>query len=345
VGFTVSAETDHAAGKRVGVTISQVAEAAGVSRATVSRVMNGHATVAPELAARVRATALALGYEPNPHARSLALGRTTTVALVVPDLSNPMFQAVFRGLSQAAAGCGHRVIVAESNEDAEDEALLAVEVARRCDGLVLASSRLPDDQLAAIAPSLGPLVLVNRELPQLGVPSLTVDYGAGARDVATHLLSLGHTRLAYLAGPSASVAHQARSHSLQALLGGRGDVELLELPCGPTFVDGHACAQAVISSGATGVIAFNDLVAFGVVSGLIELGVPVPDRISVAGFDDIPFARYTAPPLTTASVPQHELGSHAWERLWALLRGLPPQHNIVFRPRLEIRRSTGPAPR
>lgn len=341
----MSAETHHAGGRRAGVTISQVAEAAGVSRATVSRVMNGHSTVAPELAARVRATAVALGYEPNPHARSLALGRTTTVALVVPDLSNPMFQAVFRGLSQAAAAYGHRVIVAESNEDAQEEALVAVEVARRCDGLVLASSRMPEDQLTAIAPSLGPFVLVNRDLPHLGVPSLTVDYGAGARDVATHLISLGHTRLAYLAGPGASVAHQARSRSLQAFLGDRADVGLLELPCGPTFVDGHACAQAVISSGATGVIAFNDLVAFGVMSGLAELGIGIPGQISVTGFDDIPFARYTTPPLTTASVPQHELGSQAWDRLWALLRGLSPHHNIVFRPRLEIRRSTGPAPR
>lgn len=334
---------DTAAGRRAGITISQVATAAGVSRATVSRVMNGRSTVAPELADRVRATAAALGYEPNPHARSLALGRTTTVALVVPDLGNPMFQAVLRGLAEAAAEQGHRVMVAESNEDPEEEALLVAEVARRCDGLVLASSRLPDDRLVALAPSLRPLVLVNRELPQLGVPSVTVDYGAGVRDVAEHLVSLGHTRLAYLAGPSTSAAHQARSRSLRALAREHADLDLVELPCGSTFANGHASARAVLDSGATGVIAFNDLVAFGALSGLHELGVAVPDRISIAGFDDIPFARYTTPPLTTASVPQHELGGQAWQRLWALMSGLPPQHNVVFRPRLEVRRSTGPA--
>ncbi|GAA1305495.1 LacI family DNA-binding transcriptional regulator [Saccharothrix xinjiangensis] len=343
--MTAGAERGAPTGRRAGVTISQVAAAAGVSRATVSRVMNGRSTVAADLADRVRATASALGYEPNPHARSLALGRTTTVGLVVPDLANPMFQAVLRGLSEAAAAQGHRVMVAESNEDPAEEEVLAAEVARRCDGLVLASSRLPDERLVALAPGLGPLVLVNRELPRLTVPSLTVDYGAGVRDVAEHLLALGHTRLAYLAGPGSSAAHQARSAALRSLARERAGVDLVELPCGSTFVNGHASARAVLDSGATGVVAFNDLVAFGALSGLHELGVAVPDRVSIAGFDDIPFARYTTPPLTTASVPQHELGSLAWQRLWSLLGDRPPQHNVVFRPRLVVRRSTGPAPR
>jgi LacI family transcriptional regulator len=340
----VAAEPESPNGAARRVTISEVAQAARVSRATVSRVMNGRSSVAPELAARVRATAASLGYAPSPVARSLALGRTSTVAIIVPDLSNPMFQLVLRGLGQAAAAQGHRLIVAESNEDPREEALLAVEVGRRCDGVVLASSRLTDDDLADLVHRLGPVVLVNRDLPELEVPSLTVDYGAGVRDVAGHLIALGHTRLAYLAGPSASAADRERVRSLRVAARDRPSVELTEIRCGGTFGDGHAAARAVLDSGATGVVAFNDIVAFGAISGLHELGVGVPEQISVAGFDDIPFARYTTPPLTTASVPQHELGSQAWQRLWAVLQNLPPQHNITFRPRLVVRKSTAPAP-
>jgi len=332
------------AARLAGVTISQVAQAAGVSRATVSRVINGRASVAPELAERVRATAAALGYQPSPVARSLALGRTSTVAIIVPDLANPMFQSVLRGLGRAAAAHGHRMIVAESNEDPREEALLAVEVGRHCDGIVLAASRLPDAELAELVPRLGPVVLVNRDIPGLAVPSIAVDYRAGIRDVAAHLIGLGHTRLAYLAGPPASAANRERVHSLRGVVRECRRVELIELECGGTFADGQAVAEAVIHSRATGVIAFNDLVAFGAMGGLHEFGVAVPRQVSMVGFDDIPFARFTTPPLTTASVPQHELGGQAWQRLWALLQGRSPQHNVIFRPRLEVRGSTGPPP-
>ncbi|WP_433557250.1 LacI family DNA-binding transcriptional regulator [Pseudonocardia xinjiangensis] len=327
-----------------GATISQVAAAAGVSRATVSRVMNGRATVAPELAERVRAAAAALGYSPSPVARSLALGRTSTVAFVVPDLSNPMFQSVLRGLGQAAAKEGHRLIVAESNEDPAEETLLAVEIRRRVDGIVLAASRLPDDELAELVPRLEPVVLVNREVPGLDVPSLSVDHRAGVRDLAAHLFELGHSRLVYLAGPQASVSDRERLHGLRAAVCDTAGAELVELRCGSGFADGQAAVPAVVACGASGVVAYNDLVAFGALSGLHELGIAVPEQISVVGFDDIPFARYTTPPLTTASVPQFDLGEQAWQRLWALLQDGPPQHNVTYRPRLEVRGSTGPAP-
>lgn len=325
------------------VTITRVAAAAGVSRATVSRVMNGSLSVAPELAARVRSAAEALNYEPSLVARSLALGRTGTVSLVVPDLANPMFQDVLRGLSNAAGRAGHRLLIAESNENIE--AVLAVEARRHSDGLVPASPRLPEPSLRDLGERLFPLVLLNREIPGSSVPSLSVDYAAGIREIAAHLVSLGHRHLAYLAGPTASVTNHDRLAALRGAAVGPPRLRLTELACGATFEAGHAAARAVMKTGASAVVAYNDMVAFGALSGLHELGVAVPADISIAGFDDIPFTRYTTPPLTTASIPRNELSSQAWDRLWALMSGEPIGHNVHFQPRLVVRESTGPPPK
>lgn len=326
------------------VNIGRVADAAGVSRATVSRVMNGSPTVAPELAARVRVAVEALNYQPSLVARSLALGRTSTVSLIVPDLSNPMFQDVLRGLSHAAAANGHRLLVAESNENVGEESIMAVEARRRSDGLVLAAPRVPEAELRDLSEQLAPLVLLNREIPGATVPSLSVDYAAGIGMLVSHLVSLGHRSLVYLAGPTASVSNQDRVDSLHAGASRHG-FTLTELACGATFEDGHGAARRILDTGATAVVAFNDMVAFGALSGLHEQGVAVPGDISITGFDDIPFARYTTPPLTTASIPKNELGRQAWGRLWAVMNGEPAGHNVHFQPRLQVRESTGPAPK
>lgn len=325
-------------------TISRVAEVAGVSRATVSRVMNGSPTVKPELAARVRAAAKALDYEPSVVARNLALGRTGTVSLIVPDLGNPLFQGVLRGLSVAAGEAGRRLLVAETHEDPEEEAILALEARRSSDGLVLASPRAPDERLRGLCDRLAPFVIVYREIPDLDAPSLSIDNAAGVAAIVSHLTGLGHRHLAYLGGPPASTAHLERRAALRAAAAGEPGFKLTEMPCGSMFDDGHAVARDLAASGATAAVAFNDMVAFGAMSGLHELGVRVPADLSVAGFDDIPFARYATPPLTTADVPKHDLGRLAWERLWAVMNGETGGYNVRFQPRLLVRDSTGPAP-
>lgn len=322
-------------------TISRVADAAGVSRATVSRVMNGSPTVAPHLADRVRSAAAALNYQPSIVARSLAVGRTSTIAFVVPDLANPMFQDVLRSLSHAAARQGHRLLVADSEENVAEEQLIAAEAARRCDGLVLCAPRMPDERLIELAPQLRPFVLMNRDVPGLDVPSVTVDYAAGIRDLVAHLMGLGHRRVTYLSGPPTSSSNRLRLRALREFAPNR--LQVVERQCGATFSDGHAVAGEVVEDGTTAVIAYNDLVAFGALSGLHELGVDVPRQISVTGFDDIPFARYTTPPITTAAVPPSDLGQHAWRRLWSLLSGTSPEPDVRFRPRLVVRGSTAPA--
>lgn len=306
--------------------------------------MNGNFTVDATIAERVRAAAAELNYQPNPVGRSLALGKTDTIGIVVPDLSNPTFQAILRGLSMAAAQDGYRVLIADSSEVSSEEAILAGEARRRCDGLVLCAPRMSDAELEELAPSLHPMVLINRSIESAQAPSLLVDYGQGIQELADHLVSLGHTRLAFLAGPASSASNGLRLNSLAKFTAAHPDIELQILEGGSSFEAGHEAADKVIASGATAVLAFNDLVAMGLLSGLHEKGVRVPEDISVTGFDDIPFARYTTPPLTTAAVPITELGQQAWHSMRALIQQAEaPPAPSMFQPQLEVRGSTGPA--
>lgn len=321
------------------VTIAQVAEHAGVSPATVSRVMNGRFLGEPEIADRVRASATELDYSPNYAARSLALGETKAIAFVVPDLANPAFQAVLSSLSKTAAKDGYRVLVADSAESPSDEPLLATEIRRRCDALVLCAPRMPEAQLIALADSVRPLVLINRTSAGITAPALSIDYQAGIQTLAQHLYSLGHRDLVFLEGPETSVSNGYRLRGLADFENSAG-IRVGRIPVGVSSEDGLAAAQRVRDSGATAVLAYNDLVAIGLMGGLQELGMRVPDDISVCGFDDIPFARYSSPALTTASVPHEELGVQAWYRMRSLIRGEAPSHDVMFQPRLVVRGST-----
>ena len=326
-------------------TIAEVAQAAGVSRATVSRVMNGRVTVDEDLAQRVREVAERLHYRPSTVARSLSLGRTNTVAVVVPDLANPMFQQILRGVSAAAAEDGYRVLVADTSETASDERQVALDARLRCDALVLVSPRMPEAELRALLPEVGPVVVINRE-PDGATPTLAIDYAAGIEEIVEHLVGLGHRHLLYLAGPVASASHAARLAALRTAAARRAEVRLSECAAGSSVDSGYAAAGDVLASRATAVVAYNDLVAFGLLARLNELGVAVPGDLSVTGFDDIELARFSVPSLTTATVPQVELGRSAWGRLGALVglgTGVEALDSPV-RPRLAVRASTGPVP-
>jgi len=325
-----------------GTTIGEVAKKAGVSPATVSRVMNDRFFGDAAVAERVFAVAAELAYSPSHLARSLALGQTSAIGFVVPDLANPAFQAVLSGLSKAAAKDGYRVLIADSAESAGDEPALAREIRRRCDALVLCAPRMSDSALTTLAESLQPLVLINRIALGLTVPSLSIDYFSGIQNLAQHLWDLGHRHMVFVEGPLDSMSNQQRIRGLEDFARQRPDVRIDRVAGGAATEDGLAAAERVVASGATTALAFNDLVAIGLLHGLIERGVRVPDDVSVTGFDDIPFARYNAPALTTLSVPHEELGGHAWERMRSLVAGGEPGPDAVFRPRLQVRASTGP---
>lgn len=324
-------------------TITDVARHAGVSLSTVSRVMNGNATVDPVMAERVRQVAAELGYSASPLARSLVLGRTQTVAVVVPDLANPTFQEILRGLSRAAAAEGYHVLIADSAEQVEEESILAVTTRRRTDGLILCAPRLPEADLLALLPTVGPVVLVNRA-PETDAPVVAADYRVALRELVEHLVTLGHRRLVYLAGSPRSASNTARLAALAEARAHHADLEISELPAGVDFDAGAAALPSVRSSGATGVLAFNDLVAMGLLSAATDAGIRVPHDLSIAGFDDIPFARYTSPPLTTAAVPGAELGAQAWAAMHALLTGGEPNPRLTLAPEIIVRGSTAGAP-
>ena len=325
-------------------TIADVAARAGVSLATVSRVMNGNATVDVGLAERVRAAAAELGYSASPLARSLASGRTSTIAVLVPDLENPTFQGVLRGLNRAAVRDGYHVMVADTTESLREERVLAVETRRRCDGLVLVAPRMPDDELRSLLAQLEPVVLVNRDVGVPEVPVVAADYRTALAELLELVHDQGHRSLVFLAGTPQSASNAQRLEAVRSFLDGHPDAAVEVLPCGVTFADGYGAVERVRGSGATAVLAFNDLVAMGLLSGLHEQGVRVPEDLSVVGFDDIPFARYLVPPLTTAAVPVVELGEQAWRRMHDLLDQRPAGPPVVLRPRVERRGSAGLVP-
>ena len=307
--------------------------------------MNGTRAVDAEMTERVRSAARELNYSASPLARSLVLGRTNTVAVVVPDLSNPTFHGVLRGLSHAAARNGYHALVADSAESVTDERVLAQQTRRRCDGLVLVSPRMAEDDLLELLPDLQPVVVVNR-VPSgdSEAPVVTTDYELGLTGLLEALYQDGHRRLLYLAGAPLSASNGRRIVALDRFAADHPDVIIQHRACGVNFGEGYDAAAAVLASGATGVVAFNDLVAMGLVSALTERQVRVPEQLSVVGFDDIPFARYVTPPLTTAAVPVSELGAQAWLRMWDLLAGRAPGGPLVLRPHVIRRGSTGPAP-
>lgn len=324
-------------------TIDDVARAAGVSKATVSRVVNNLRTVDPTIAERVREAVARLNYAPNSSARSLASGVTKTIGVIVPDLENPMFQQILAGVNAAAAVDGYCVLVGDSRESVEEEARLAMRTRARTDAIVLCAPRSGSVELRKLTKRLSPVVVVNR-IPEetIEAPLVTVDYQGGIQTLAHHLMLLGHRDVLYLSGPSNSSSNAERLIGLHAFIADHPEVRLRTVSCGSSMEDGYQAWDGVSDSGATAVLAFNDVVALGLLGRLHEAGVAVPSQLSVTGFDNVQMGRFSTPPLTTMAVRQQSVGSAAWRQLRDLLAGEPARPTSVFRPELVVRQSTGP---
>lgn len=333
-----------------GPTITQVAEEAGVSRATVSRVLNGRSTVAPDIGERVRRAAERLQYRPNLTARNLSTGRTMTIALVVPDLGNPMFQTILRGLQQAAERDGYSVLVAEAG-DVRREAEVVREARNRCDAVVVASPRTGDETLRELLADVAPVVLVNRRTTVGDVATIRVDYAQGMSLLIDHLQAFGHRDFLFLSGPEGSVANRIRLQALDSATMAVPGARLRTLECGSSMSAGYAAADEALASGATALLAFNDLVAFGVLARLNEIGVNVPGDVSVTGFDGIELSRFAVPSLTTVGQHQADIGAEAWGLLLHRIRGgaaagaeAMSSPDLVLPPQLVVGDSTGRVP-
>jgi LacI family transcriptional regulator len=300
-------------------TISQVGAAAGVSTSTVSRVLSGAKKVDPALAERVLQAVRDLGYQPNPAAQGLARGASGTIGVLVPDLANPYFPGVLKAISAVARAHERRVIVTESDEDPEAEPALVDDLMRCCDGVLVCSPRMDRAELVALTAREHPMVLLNRVVPGLAAPSISADFFGGMTLVCGHLAQLGHRRLAYLSGPSASWANTERIRALEASRA--FGLEVTVFPGGPTSASGYEAVPGVLDTDVTAIVAYNDLVALGALNRLRELAIPVPGDLSLVGFDDISLDYVAHASLTTVSVPRDQLGRHAAEMLERLMAG------------------------
>lgn len=322
------------------VTISQVAEAAGVSRATVSRAFGRPEMLSVETVRKIRAVAQKLGYSPNHTARALSTGRSSNIALVVPDVANPFFPPLIRAAQEGADAAGFCVFLGNSDENPKREDVLLSRIAGQVDGIVLCSSRLPEARIRAVA-AVKPLALVNRDVD--GIPRVLIDTAGGVRAAVRHLAELGHERLAYVAGPPASWSNLERKTAAREAARKAG-MELTVLPTTrPSFEAGRRSAPAIQRSGASAVIAFDDLTAQGVLVGLAELGLAAPADISVVGCDDV-LGHIVMPPLTTVSSRCREAGETAVKILLEMLgdRGVTDVR-YVLDTELIVRGTTGRA--
>ncbi|TNC34607.1 LacI family DNA-binding transcriptional regulator [Mumia zhuanghuii] len=327
-----------------GPTIYDVAAAADVATSTVSRAFSHPTRVSPKTREHVLAVAAELGYRPNPHARALFSGRHHTVAMVVSDITNPHYFELIRGAELRAKASEYTLVLVNAEESPRIEYDQIQRLVSSVDGFVLAASRLPDENLEQIA-AQRPVVLMNRELP--GLPSVVLDHVQGCRQIVEHLASLGHRHLVYLAGPRNSWMAATRWSALRDAgddLGVR--VERVG-PFTPKVSQGGVAADGALNTGATAMVAHNDLLAIGVVQRLTQRGVGVPKDVSVVGFDDIFASALCTPRLTTLGGPHTDVGRAAVE---ILLDMAAPVREPRTPPRVELpselvlRDSTGAAP-
>ncbi|HUQ57849.1 LacI family DNA-binding transcriptional regulator [Lentzea sp.] len=325
------------------VTIRDVARRAHVSVATVSRALTSPDLVRPETRSRVLAAATELGYQPNRAARGLITGRTGNIGIVVPDLDNPFFTGVLKAVQARAAQADYAVFVADSDEDPVAEARLVRAMAKQVDGVVLCAPGLEDSQVHEVA-GVTSLVLLNRRLP--GVPAVVMDSASGMRAVVDHLVALGHRRIAYLNGPRTSWSNQERRRGLTTAVARHG-VGLADLgPFAPRYEGGLQAADLAVAADVTAIVAYNDIMALGVLARLRDRGISVPDDVSVTGFDDLTYASLCSPALTTVAMPVSQAGRTAVTLLLDWLdsdRAEVPQ--IVAETQLIVRGTTTPPKR
>ncbi|WP_032374095.1 LacI family DNA-binding transcriptional regulator [Rhodococcoides fascians] len=325
------------------VTISTVAEAAGVSIATVSRVMSGNSAVTPDLAQRVNRVAQELSYRPSSAARGLAMGSMRNMGVLLPDLSNAYFFDVVKQMHDAASADGYRMLVADYSGSAADEYATALDLLGQVDGLVLLSSRIPVQDLKHLARQRTPVVLVNRVEMGVDIPMVGVDNFTPMLELCGHLAQLGHRKVVYLGGSPLAWQNRERLRAITASAAFGIEASLVESD--GTIETSYDKVEEALSHDPTALICFNDLSAVGAISKLRELGLSVPKDISVTGFDDVVLAQHIEPKLTTVRSPKSIVGEQAWQMMQGLLADQPVQSPPLSPAELIVRESTGPAPR
>lgn len=329
------------------VTIKEVAREAKVSVATVSRVFTGKSPVREETRRRVRQVAERLQYLPHGAARSLITRRTLTLGVLLPDLHGEFFSEVIRGIVRRAQRSGYHLLVSSSHSDLSEIEATVSAMRGRVDGLILMSPDMDASWLHARLPARLPVVLLNAAGDTGPFETIGVDNCGGAFAMTRHLLGLGHRQIAIVRGPEGNrdAAERLRGWrwALQDLP--HDDVRGFEVAGDFTEAAGEHAAEEILARDPlpSAVFAANDAMAIGLLAGLRERGVRVPEEMAVAGFDDIPIARYVSPPLTSVRIPIAELGARAVERLLDGIghEGEPERTHETLATELIVRASCG----
>ncbi|MFF1254168.1 LacI family DNA-binding transcriptional regulator [Pseudarthrobacter sp. NPDC058329] len=336
---SATAPAKRGRGERSSPTIYDIAKVAGVNPSTVSRALSKPGRVSAKTQKLIEDAAAELNYQVNPFARALPTGRTNTFGLIVADITNPTFFDIIRGAQTTGTLRDYTLVLAESAESAATELTAARRMMTTVDGLILASPRMDDDDIRALARDK-PVVVINREVED--VPCVIPDVRKGIGEAVRSLAGNGHQKLAFVAGPSRSWMSARRWEGVQAACEwSRLEAVRVESDK-PTVDGGRQVAREVLATGATAVLTYNDLLAIGLMQELQAGGMVVPDRISIVGFDDIFGADFTTPPLTTVRSPLGECGSGAATRLLDLLHGdAEPAGTLRVETELVLRGSSG----
>jgi LacI family transcriptional regulator len=332
------------------ITLKELSQLAGAHPSTVARVLQNdpRQRVSDELRARIVKLAREYEYRPNSVARSLRTKRSAVLGALIPDIANPFFGSILRGMEDAADESDYSIIIANTDDLPEREASgLAMLRDRQVDGLLLATARRVDPAIERLAAERTPFVLVNRHTDPMTVNSVVPDDYRGATAAVEHLFSLGHRRIAHIAGSDeVSTGYLRRQAYCDTL-------RRLGAPVDPRLIvegsfresGGYEGMRALLAldEPPTAVFAANDLAALGAIHAIAEAGRHVPDDISVVGFNDLFHATYITPRLTTMRVPDRQMGASAVKRLLAMtLDNLCPEEPLLLSPALVVRESSGP---
>ena len=327
-------------------TIKDVADRAGVHAATASRALNPSTRdkVQPRTVTRILEAAKALGYSPNSAARSLRTRTSSVAGVIIPDLRNPVFPPIVRGIEDGLREAGYMALLGNTDGDAERERELVTAMrGRQIDGFILATSRR--DHLLPAEEGV-PTVLVNRRTDTGAVPSVTADNAAGVHILVRTLVQLGHTRIGHVAGPRDLSTGWERYRAFVDAVASHGGAESVTFA--EAFTENAGCEAALRLLDAvpdlTAVVAGNDLIALGCYAALASRGLRVPEDVSVTGFNDIPFVDRERPALTTIRIPHYDIGFESARLLLERIANPSgPAKGIVLPVQLITRGSTGPA--
>jgi LacI family transcriptional regulator len=334
------------------VTNSDVARAAGVSTASVSRVLNGKRVTAEVRASVERAVEL-LGYHPNSAARTLMTRSTESLALMCPDIANPFFPELVKGVQRAANRAGYTVLLCNTDSDPQaEQRYFKMLIGRQIDGVLLVGLAGDLHNVDILHTNGIAVVAIDRNIDRADVPNVHVDHYKGARIAAQYLIELGHRRIAHIQGPRSLQVTKERDAGYRHVLSSAGIVCDSDLVVEGDFSEpsGYDATRRLLERNpeCTAIFASNDLMAIGAMIAAKELGRDIPGDLSIVGFDDISLASYVSPSLTTVRQPVYELGTRAAECVIAELRRVRERRTtvapgtVICDPELVVRDSSGP---